>query len=302
MASESDEAPPWTPAGTEEVGAEGFTAVGFDTDISSTLVEVEDVAVKGVHLADGSVNGSDRVLDMVDDDGSLDGASFKRVHAKDLNRGFFRVRDAKNVLVEDVIAEARTSPTDHYPTGFATSDLPTEDLTYRRAVARGFEGKPGASYTNGDGWAQEEKSVGTVLEDCASYDNADAGFDMKGELEARRLLAEGNYRNLRLWGSFDVTDFTSIDPSNAHIWLGGGDRLKGGTITRPTFIGGSDEPHIKIDSNTPAVTVTIVDPVVPAGETLRIEKEDGAKATVVVRYTTDDERGVLAQRPAAPAM
>lgn len=286
---------------TKEVGAAGFVVEDLSAATGATLVKVKAGAVTGVHLSNGTIDGADRVLDMVDNAGSLDGASFRRIHAKNLGRGFFRLRAARNVLVEDVVALAGPT-TDAYPTGFATSDLPTTHLVYRRVVARGFRGKPGKTYTNGDGWAQEEQSTGTLLEDCTASDNADAGFDMKGQVVMARCLGELNHRNLRLWGSFDVTDFTSIDPRNAHIWLGGGARFKGGTIVRPTFIGGSGVPHIKIDSDTPAVTVTIVDPVVPTGETLRIEREGGAKAIVRVEFSTPGQRVARAALPEPPRL
>lgn len=300
--------------GTKEVGADGYTVEGFTAATSSTLVKVKDGDVDGVHLSDGSVDGSDRVLDMISNGGTLNDVTIRRVEATDLRRGLLRLREASNITVEDVTATGREEPDDHYPTGIATSDLPVEGLTVRRAVFEGFVGKQG-SYGdgNGDGLATEERTgtedldgdgeaEETVVEDVEANGNADGGGDFKGRVRITRFSAEDNYRNLRFWGAFVVTDVTSIDPRNAHIWLGGGDRLKGGTITRPTFIGGSDVPHIKVDSETPAVTVTIVDPVVPDGEELRIEEEGGSKANIVVKYTTRDKAGVTAKRPAPPRL
>jgi len=282
---------------TKEIGTSAYTRTNFHATLSGTMIKVGAVAAHDIVITDGVADNIYRIVDQTSNDGSLDGLTIQRVTAKG-RRGFAKIRSARNVLIEDCvgIGQGDIGTTESFPTGFQTENAAVDNLIIRRTrFEQWWSSDRTASYRNGDAFATEEAVTNCLFEDCVGSHNADGGFDLKGDVRVVRCLAEDNHRNLRLWGKFAVTDFTSINPRNAHIWLGGGTRLQGGTITRPTFVGGSSKPHIKIDSSSGPATVTIIDPVFPSGESLRVEKEGGSQVTVVVQYTKDG--GVVATRP-----
>lgn len=80
-----------------------------------------------------------------------------------------------------------------------------------------------SGYPNGDGISSERAVDWLTIRSVLSTDNSDGGFDLKSthtqldDLDARR-----NYRNYRFWGQVSAGTLTSVDPADAHVWLGPG--------------------------------------------------------------------------------
>lgn len=78
-------------------------------------------------------------------------------------------------------------------------DNPSHDIEFRNCTARGnlFSG---SDYWNGDGFKSESETENIRWVRCAAFDNADAGFDVKGpQALLEQVLASGNSRNIRIW-------------------------------------------------------------------------------------------------------
>ncbi len=262
-----------------------YKLVDFEANNLGGLISVEYEGVfKGLHLEKGVCSNIDRVLTMPDADAQLDGFVVRKITAKGLERGFLRLKKARNGVVEDIVAVgAAASTTDEFRSAFATAKEHAQDnIVYRRCSAKGFRmDVDDGEYPNGDGFADERDSTRFVYEDCKATDCAD-GLDSKAPgVVIRRFRAIGCRRNLRLWGSGLVEDFYSEGATNAHIWIGGGDGLKTYDIVRPVFKGGSDRPHVRIESGNEKSLIRIINPVVPAGEKLRVSQIESGKLVKV---------------------
>jgi len=291
---------------TKVVKSETYELSDFVSNLHGHTVKIDTAAVKKVTLTDGTVSGGYRFFDMVNDAGSLEELVIQRVHAKQMRRGFARVRRVDKVLIEDCVGIGDPTATDKgdVPGGIATADFPIGQLTVRRCDMSSWQGVPKSSYTNGDGVAVEE-DVTSLFEDVTCSDNADGGLDGKGDVTFNRGLFVRGHRGLRVWHRIKATDVTIIDPDNAFVWLGGS--FVDSTIERLTCIGGAGKWHVKVDSaagpdkEQPPAILTLIDPVLPAGEELRVQYEGGSNVKVVVKYTAGNEgKGVVATRPALP--
>jgi len=268
---------------------ESFSMTDFSAShYGDGLLSIGSVNVKNLELKDAVLDDFYRVLYMPYANGVLSSFTVSHITATNLERGFSHLKEAHDGYFLDVEAVARLGTTTDIPCGFATGDYPTSDIVYERCYAGGFQQhRKEGSYWNGDGFSDERQATGMAYLNCAAMDNADAGLDTKSVgVVVRGFSSYGNGRNLRLWGSGTIEDFASKDPRNAHIWVGGEDRLGTYTITRPVFSGGSDKPHIQIESGWDGAKIIVIDPVVPAGEELRIvQSGTGLRVPVEISYT-----------------
>lgn len=240
---------------------DGIIAIG-----ASTAIEVD-----GLDFGYGVADDIYRMLNMSSATSVLRNFHIHDITGTNLERGGLRLQGAHDGLIENVIAIARPGGTDLIPTGFALSYAPASNITYRNCTAGGFRQNPRpGKYVNGDGFSDEHSASGITYEDCRAYDNADGGIDSKSfDVAITRFLSERNRWNYRFWGSGTVTDCVSVSPGNSHVWFGG-DKRGEVTLVRPVFIGPPDRPHLRIDTDGPKITV--IDPVLPEGEELRIQR------------------------------
>lgn len=282
--------PPKVGTPGKRISTDNYALVDFDArNVGEGVVSVEkrNAVMTGLRLEQGVVADTGRVLNMPYSDAQLDGFTVRGVHGTGLD-SFLRLKVARNGLVEDCSGVGAAKPINGFPSGCFTGDGATADITYRRVRMDGFAQFPVPSgYWNGDGFADEELGTGMRYLQCSAKGNADAGIDTKSTaVEVVEFVAEGNGRNFRLWGSGSLTDCVSKDPRKCHIWAGGATRLGNYTITRPVFIGGSTKPHLQVDAGREGCVITIVDPVLPPGETLRVEQNETGKLVKVVVVRT----------------
>lgn len=265
---------------------DGFTLADFHaTDWGDAFLTIGAATVTNLDLGPGTIDRTYRVLNMGEPAGQLHGFRIHDITATNLERGGLRFKDASDGLIEDVTCLSDGLGCPDIPVGFAITDGPGHHITYRRCTAGGFVkrvDRPGA-YVNGDGFSDEETCTDITYEDCYAHDNGDGGLDSKcANLVATRVTCERNKRNFRLWGSGVVTDCVSIDPAQVHFWFGGQNRPGSYLLERPVFVGGQGLPHIRVDAGMVGDVITVVDPVLPAGETLRVE-QNGSGELVTVR-------------------
>lgn len=277
--------PPKVGTPGRRVDTDGYALLDFAArNVGEGVVSVEkrNGVMTGLRVEHGTVADTGRVLNMPYADAQLDGFVVRDVHGTNID-SFLRLKVARNGLVEDCSGVGADRPLNGFPSGCFTGDGATSNITYRRVRMDGFRQWPiPAGYHNGDGFADEELGSAMRYLQCSAKGNADAGLDTKSEdVEVEEFVAEGNGRNFRLWGSGTLTDCVSKDPRKCHIWAGGASRLGNYTITRPVFIGGSDKPHLQVDAGREGVVITVVDPVLPPGEQLRVVKNETGKLVKV---------------------
>jgi glycerophosphoryl diester phosphodiesterase len=274
---------------------DNYTLTDFVAKNYLGLVSVERRAstVKNVTITNGRVYNIDRVFVLPYDDAELDGALFQDLDCYDLERGFMRLKRARNVTLRRIIARQRASGTTQFADAFATSDLPTLNIKFEDVQCIGFDMiVPAGAYPNGGAFSDEELSVNTSYLRCLAKDGND-GWDLKGGDTAVACRSQNNHRNWRLWGSTTITDCWSVGASNAFFWFGGGSRLGACKLVRPRIVdSGSTAPWFKVDTHTSAASITIVDPLdgngnlIPEATILSRFQWDAPKLmTVTVQYT-----------------
>lgn len=274
---------------------DGYTLEDFVARDWGGLVSVQKRAgvVRNLTIRNGKIYNIDRVVTLPYDDAELDTALFEDLDCYDLERGFFRLKRARNVTVRRVIARQRAVATTQFADAFATSDLPTANLKFEDVVGIGFDMKVAAgAYPNGGSYSDEELSVNTSYLRCVARDGND-GWDLKGQDTATACRAQNNHRNWRFWGATTITDCWSIGAGNAHFWFGGGSRLGANRLVRPRIIdNGTNKPWFKIDTHTAAASITVIDPIdgngklIPEATLLARVQYDATKLlTFRVQYT-----------------
>jgi len=191
-------------------------------DFSSCCILV-DKPLDGLTIEESRVDRSYRFLDNKVAEGGTDASLtnfiVRRVNARNLARGMWRIRyNSAHGLIEDVAAYGSDNCVD-YCVGFALDDQ-AHDVTYRRSQAHGFiEAHRAANkYWNGDGFSDERGNSQIRYEDCLATDCSDGGFDVKSTgVVLQHCIAMRNKRNYRLWSSGTLTGCQSHEPK----WRGG---------------------------------------------------------------------------------
>jgi phosphodiesterase/alkaline phosphatase D-like protein len=275
---------------------DNYTLTDFVARDWGGLISVQKRAgvVRNLTVTNGKCYNIDRVITLPYDDAELDTALFEDLDCYDLERGFIRMKKARNVTLRRIIARQRTLGTTQFADAFATSNLPTLNLKFEDVSCIGFDMiVPAGAYPNGGAFSDEELSVNTSYLRCVARDGND-GWDLKGEDHATACRSQNNNRNWRFWGSTTITDCWSVDAHNAFFWFGGGSRLGACKLVRPRIVvpSGNTTPWFKIDTHTSAASITVVDPIdgngnlIPSATLLSHVKYDATKLlTFTVQYT-----------------
>ncbi|MCI9865523.1 hypothetical protein RHIZ_06155 [Rhizobium skierniewicense] len=96
------------------------------------------------------------------------------------------------------------------------------DWRVERCTMKGFRTRPapGKTYWQGDGFATEHPNARITFERCQAFENADAGFDLKGpDFLLDRCKSVRNGKNYRLWSGGEVTTIESVDPKVCHLHI-----------------------------------------------------------------------------------
>jgi hypothetical protein len=168
----------------------------------------------------------------------------------------------------------------HLPEGIAL--LSGRNITIANGNVAGFRmvSRPG-QYTNGDGIAAEWPVRNLQITNVEANDNSDAGFDLKSsQTRLDRLTASRNSRNYRFWGEASAGRLTSIDPRNAHVWVG-----KRGTVRIDHLVARSRnkvpllrlEAGAKVEIGRCSLSVPPNTPVVAGGPAARLKLGPGCR-------------------------
>lgn len=96
------------------------------------------------------------------------------------------------------------------------------DWRVERCTMKGFRTRPapGKTYWQGDGFATEHPNARITFERCHAFENADAGFDLKGpDFLLDRCKSVRNGKNYRIWSGGEATIIESIDPKVCHLHI-----------------------------------------------------------------------------------
>lgn len=157
---------------------------------------------------------------------NLDDSTLENVSVTHYTKHAFRLQNRCN-SVEFIrcladLANGDTSWWDYsegFPFGFnliGEASKKNTDTTLTDCVAMNNRqnGQASNGYWNGDGFVVENESTGTTFIRCHSFDNDDAGFDIKPSSTLDGCVAFGNKRNFRNWnGSHTLTNCIAGYPS-----------------------------------------------------------------------------------------
>lgn len=147
------------------------------------------------------------------------------LEATDLQRDGIRLRgNVDGVTISNFTLRMRSTPQarPHLPEGIAITS--GRNITIRDGRISGFRLRGAAGrYPNGDGIAAERAVSSLRIERVEANDNSDAGFDLKSRsTRLNALTARRNHRNYRFWGDVTAGTLMSVDPRDAHVWVGKG--------------------------------------------------------------------------------
>ncbi|MEM7568822.1 MAG: hypothetical protein AAF337_03405, partial [Pseudomonadota bacterium] len=205
-------------------GGEGLRLASGQTIRTSSFARFGNGAVRvnkpvdGIRIEDCTADGLYRFLENTASkavgDASMIDFVIKGITARNLVRGFSRVRYAsRDGLFEDIIAMAAARSLD-FACGFALSDT-ASNITYRRCEARGFRAAPRdeAGYWNSDGFSDERGNHAIAYIDCIAQGCSDSGFDTKSQdVTLSGCTASDNKRNFRLWNTGTLSACRSENP------------------------------------------------------------------------------------------
>jgi hypothetical protein len=126
------------------------------------------------------------------------------------------------VLIEDVIGNSGWQTDDNFPAGIRTGSgsATTNVEIYRTTYFNCYEDLGSGNFAQGEGFNNERGDTDWYLEDCESYNNSDAGCDMKGErLHFKTCNFHDNRRNWRLWGTGNVLE--NCTGGRVRYWVSG---------------------------------------------------------------------------------
>ncbi len=126
---------------------------------------------------------------------TLDGISGLRYSKRHVRLG----KGLYDVLVQNSHADASNLDGD-FAVGFDVEN-PARDIEFRNCTSR-RNIYSNSEYWNGDGFKSENETENIRWINCAAFDNADGGFDIKSEnAYLENIVALRNSRNVRIWGS-----------------------------------------------------------------------------------------------------
>lgn len=196
-----------------------FRLAGTITDIT-----VEDMAATNVsRFMDNLVTGSAKSADVSD-------LTIRDVTVDGFAKGVVRLQyDSHNVVIERVNGDSQHIDGANFAIGVAL-DGTVHDVVIRD-TSMGNITDTTNRYRNGDGFATERGVYSVRFERTYSYNNTDAGYDIKSSSTILvDAVSENNTRNFRFWGTDTVgEDLTSINPyyhggsnTSSGVWLNTG--------------------------------------------------------------------------------
>lgn len=148
--------------------------------------------------------------------------TLKDIADKAIEREFVRVTGGVGGLLSMLTGHAAGETQSPWTaTGVKFQDGGT-DWRVERCAMKGFRTRPapGKTYWQGDGFATEHPNARIVFERCQAFENADAGFDLKGPaFVLDRCKAVRNGKNFRLWSRGRASTIESIDPTSCHLHI-----------------------------------------------------------------------------------
>jgi len=179
--------------------------------------------VRGARVGPLNVRRAYRAVETRGRNSVLRDIRIEGLEATELERDGIRLRgDIDGAVIRDFTLRMRDRPQSggHLPEGIAL--MAGRNISISDGQISGFRMVPVKDrYTNGDGIAAERSVENLRIARVEANDNSDAGFDLKSSrtrLDA--LVARRNFRNYRFWHDVDAGTLTSVDPRNAHIWIG----------------------------------------------------------------------------------
>lgn len=114
--------------------------------------------------------------------------------------------NSHDFVIQDGTLNSGRQHGDNFASGIILDET-AHDATIARVIARNNHDQTSGAYWNSDGFQDEEGCYNITYEDCESYGNTDAGYDLKSiNAVMTRCIAEDNKKNFKLWGSGVAND------------------------------------------------------------------------------------------------
>jgi hypothetical protein len=145
---------------------------------------------------------------------------------RNLQRDGIRLRDARDAEISGFNLSMRAEPqtADQFPVGITI--YAGSNIMLRDGVVEGFRHiDPAGKHNQGDGIGTERGVEGMTIERVTARNNGDSGFDLKGRIIGRDLVAERNGTAIKAWHDVQITTLTAIDNKRV-IHLPAGAKLR----------------------------------------------------------------------------
>ena len=163
------------------------------------------------------------------------------VDVSGFSKGVIRLQyDSHDILIEDVNGDSLLTDGSDFATGIAL-DGTSHDVVIRDTTMGNIIDTVGGTYWNGDGFATEAGVYNVLFENTRSYNNTDAGYDIKSSTTTLvNAESEGNTRNFRFWNDDTVAiGITGTNPT-----------YHGGASKNPSNVWVMANGHVDISNST----------------------------------------------------
>lgn len=220
--------------------------------------------IAGSTIGPVNVRGAYSALYM-DDNSEIRSLAVSNINVTQSQREGIRVRgNVDGVTICNFSIRMRAEPQSgtHLPGGIPIYS--GKNIAITDGAISGFKMVPVAGeYTNGDGISSERPVDYLTIARVTSNDNSDGGFDLKSDhTYLYDTVAERNFRNYRFWTWVTAGTIRSVNPVQAHIWVGSGaevviDKLIATSVT-PVYV-------LWLEPDAKSVTIRSCELNVPAG-------------------------------------
>lgn len=216
------------------------------------------------------------------------GLRYSKRHIR-LTRGVFNVRVLNSTADAEFLDE-------DFSVGFDVEN-PSHDIEFNHCISRRNIFSL-SSYWNGDGFKSEDETRNIRWKNCAAFDNADGGFDIKTpNAILENVIAFKNTRNIRIWSPKKSTIRNANASFSKHH---GGESTEAGLWTQGvvdchscTLYNNKIQAHT--ENNGAKARIHFYDSIISMtpdiqGETFR--QEDGTDITLTRSYVQKNEQNL----------